>query len=718
MTEKSLQALEAKLNKAAADYEEVRSEFDRNRRQHNPIQSRSAGSPTKTRNSDLMPAGANLATTHTNTQLQWTGREIHVEEVFDCFHHCFKILQKTYRGTRNAEADEFFDSYVRKLAEAIEKTVKREDFDIVKLIGEGNHAQVFLAKYKPTGQPCVIKKMEKEDVCSRRDAVCVMDELDFMVRCAQEDVKAGRLERREGLCNIIFAFQSESSLYLVTEFYPGGDLLSLLSKYESFSEEWTRFYMAELIVAIGKVHALGYVHRDVKIENILIDARGHTHLADFGSVARLTKEGKVEEGLSGGTPDYMAPEFVALTEGQIDEHTESCDWWSAGVVMYEMLYGETPFFAEEGVLEIYRRIKNYREYLVFPEDGPQLSVDAKDLIMQLMSPAEERLGHLGGVKEIMNHSFFEGFDWSKLSERRAPFKPELTSAFDTAFFDDFEEEEEEDTNGIQSYLRSTNTNGTQTSSVSPAQDLQFAGYFYVYRPPKLASLSNVNLGTSLDAPSVPATPIQVENKKAAKEDLQKVLIAKSRGRANTLTEQDRQALLAESTKDLQQGPGDSPSTDTETTTEGSLTAANDVLSPSKKTSSGRRVIIADFYIFMDSVKNNDLPRVRTMLSAKSVDVNCCNPHGQTPLAIAASLGYLPMVKYLVSQEADVNVQDSAGYTALHFAMLEEHLEIIELLLRSGADATLENEDEETALDMTDDPEFVAAIKEKISALTL
>lgn len=236
-----------------------------------------------------------------------------------------------------------------------------------------------------------------------------------------------------------------------------------------FTEDETRFYIAELVLAIESIHNMNLVHRDIKPDNILVGKDGHIKLTDFGlcksydnnnlfgvpdpdsalieekSIEHLTKtikNSKKEWRIqyrnrqllysTVGSPGYISPE-VLLKKGYGFE----CDWWSVGVIMYEMLYGITPFY-DENPVTILQKTVHWKHFLEFPPDI-NVSNAAVDLMKHLLCDAHERLGSSinGGIDRVKNHPFFKGIDWEHLREQKAPFQPELNSDADTRYFDDF-----------------------------------------------------------------------------------------------------------------------------------------------------------------------------------------------------------------------------------------------------------------------------------------
>lgn len=186
-----------------------------------------------------------------------------------------------------------------------ELQLQRSDFEVLRVIGRGAFSEVAVVRLKETAQIFAMKIMNKRDLMRHGELSCFREERDVLVR-----------GDRRWITRLHFAFQDPHCLYLVMEYYVGGDLLTLLSKFgDRLPPPMARFYLAELVVAIDSVHRLGYVHRDIKPDNVLLDRRGHIRLGDFGSCLRLGADGTVRSAVAVGTPDYLSPEMLRALDG-------------------------------------------------------------------------------------------------------------------------------------------------------------------------------------------------------------------------------------------------------------------------------------------------------------------------------------------------------------------------------------------------------------------
>ncbi|XP_058725160.1 uncharacterized protein LOC131596511 [Vicia villosa] len=334
-----------------------------------------------------------------------------------------------------------------------------DDFEQLTVIGKGAFGEVRLCRGKSTGEIFAMKKLKKSEMLSRGQVEHVRSERNLL---AEVDSRC--------IVKLHYSFQDSDFLYLIMEYLPGGDIMTLLMREDILSENVARFYIAESILAIHSIHQHNYVHRDIKPDNLILDKNGHLKLSDFGLCKTLDDKYSTilleNEDFNGqestsetegyfvspwlmpkeklqqwkrnrralaystvGTLDYMAPE-VLLKKGYGIE----CDWWSLGAIMYEMLVGYPPFCSDDPRMTC-RKIVNWKACLKFPEE-PKISAEAKDLICSLLCDVDTRLG-TRGVDEIKAHPWFRGIQWDMLYESEAAYKPTVIGDLDTQNFEKF-----------------------------------------------------------------------------------------------------------------------------------------------------------------------------------------------------------------------------------------------------------------------------------------
>ncbi|XVE97714.1 hypothetical protein REPUB_Repub03eG0042700 [Reevesia pubescens] len=347
-----------------------------------------------------------------------------------------------------------------------------DDFDLLTIIGRGAFGEVRLCREKKSGNIYAMKKLKKSEMLMRG--------------------------------------QDAEYLYLIMEYLPGGDMMTLLMREDTLTENVAKFYIAQSVLAIESIHKHNYIHRDIKPDNLLLDKNGHMKLSDFGLCKPLdcTHLPAIHENkpmddenmtepmdIDGcipdadnksswrspreqlqhwqmnrrtlafstvGTPDYIAPE-VLLKKG----YGMECDWWSLGAIMYEMLIGYPPFYSDDPITTC-RKIVHWRNHLRFPEDS-RLSNEAKDLICRLLCDVEHRLG-TGGAHQIKAHPWFKDVVWDKLYEMEAAFKPEVNGELDTQNFMKFDE--------LDAPSPSRTGSGPSRKMLLTPKDLSFVGYTY------------------------------------------------------------------------------------------------------------------------------------------------------------------------------------------------------------------------------------------------
>ncbi|RYO73539.1 Serine/threonine-protein kinase [Alternaria arborescens] len=295
-----------------------------------------------------------------------------------------------------------------------------EDFEILKLIGKGTFGQVFQVRKRDTRRIYAMKVLSKKVIVQKKEVAHTLGERNILVRTAMADSAF--------IVGLKFSFQTPSDLYFVTDYMSGGELFWHLQREGRFQEGRAKFYIAELILALQHLHDHNIVYRDLKPENILLDANGHIALCDFGlSKANLTENATTNTFC--GTTEYLAPEVL------LDEHgyTKMVDFWSLGVLVFEMCCGWSPFYAED-TQQMYKNIAFGK--VRFPRDA--LSTEGRNFVKGLLNRnPKHRLGATRDAEELKAHPFFADIDWDALGKKNVvpPFKPKLKGELDVSNFD-------------------------------------------------------------------------------------------------------------------------------------------------------------------------------------------------------------------------------------------------------------------------------------------
>ncbi|XP_044866372.1 rho-associated protein kinase 2 [Mauremys mutica] len=327
---------------------------------------------------------------------------------------------------KNKNIDNFLNRYEKIVEKIRALQMKAEDYDVVKVIGRGAFGEVQLVRHKTSQKVYAMKLLSKFEMIKRSDSAFFWEERDIMA-----------FANSPWVVQLFCAFQDDRYLYMVMEYMPGGDLVNLMSNYD-VPEKWAKFYTAEVVLALDAIHSMGLIHRDVKPDNMLLDKHGHLKLADFGTCMKMDETGMVRCDTAVGTPDYISPE-VLKSQGGDGCYGRECDWWSVGVFLFEMLVGDTPFYADS-LVGTYSKIMDHKNSLSFPDDV-EISKHAKNLICDFLTDREVRLGR-SGVEEIKQHPFFKSdqWNWDNIRETAAPVVPELSSDIDSSNFDDVEDD--------------------------------------------------------------------------------------------------------------------------------------------------------------------------------------------------------------------------------------------------------------------------------------
>ncbi|XP_068779712.1 ribosomal protein S6 kinase alpha-4 isoform X2 [Struthio camelus] len=386
-------------------------------------------------------------------------------------------IQPAARGDSSSgdDDDEELPPALANLAGHQEK-VGVENFELLKVLGTGAYGKVFLVRKvsgPDAGRLYAMKVLRKAAVAQKAKTA----EHTRTERAVLEQVRASPF-----LVTLHYAFQTRARLHLILDYVSGGELFTHLYQRDHFSEAEVRIYAGEIVLALEHLHKLGIIYRDVKLENVLLDRDGHVVLTDFG----LSKEILGEEDRTFsfcGTIEYMAPEIIRSKSG----HGKCVDWWSLGILMFELLTGASPFTLEgekNSQAEVSRRILKCH-----PPFPPVIGPVARDLLQKLLcKDPKKRLGSgPNGARDIKEHPFFKGLDWEALAARRvkAPFKPVIRSDLDVGNFSD------EFTRLEAAYSPAT---------TPPSTDRIFQGYSFI-APSILFTHNAVTAGTLGQGPS-------------------------------------------------------------------------------------------------------------------------------------------------------------------------------------------------------------------------
>ncbi|XP_063972339.1 uncharacterized protein LOC135160087 [Diachasmimorpha longicaudata] len=287
-----------------------------------------------------------------------------------------------------------------------------EDFHFLKVLGKGSFGKVLLAELRGTDCVYAVKCLKKDVVLEDDDVECTLIERKVLTLAT----------RHPYLCHLFCTFQTDSHLFFVMEYLNGGDLMFHIQKSGRFPEFRARFYAGEIWSGLNFLHKKGIVYRDLKLDNVLLDFEGHIRIADFGMCKLQIFLDRTADTFC-GTPDYMAPEIIKGLK-----YNQAVDWWSFGVLLYEMLTGQSPFSGCDED-ELFWSICNERPFI-----PRYLSQEAMDVLVALLEKdaGKRPMGH-----EIQAHAFFHSLSWDRLERRLLdpPFKPALEHTLDTRYFD-------------------------------------------------------------------------------------------------------------------------------------------------------------------------------------------------------------------------------------------------------------------------------------------
>ncbi|KAI8063799.1 camp-dependent protein kinase 9 [Gongronella butleri] len=297
-----------------------------------------------------------------------------------------------------------------------------KEFELLDTLGTGTFGRVYLTKFKTTNKFYAMKVLKKSEVVRLKQVEHLLSEKQILASV-----------RFPFIVDLFCTFQDNVNLYMLLEYVVGGELFSHLRRAGRFTNDMTRFYASEIVLAIEYLHSKNIIYRDLKPENLLLDHQGHIKITDFGFAKTVIDR----TWTLCGTPEYLAPEII-----QSKGHGKAVDWWALGILIFEMLAGYPPFF-DDNSFGIYEKILAGK--VQFPAHFDPL---AKDLLKRLLvGDRSKRLGNLkGGSEDLKRHKWFRGVDWLGLLEKnvRAPIIPAYRHPGDTSNFEKYPETHDSD----------------------------------------------------------------------------------------------------------------------------------------------------------------------------------------------------------------------------------------------------------------------------------
>jgi len=306
--------------------------------------------------------------------------------------------------------------------------VGMEDFDMKKVIGRGAFGKVMLVQKKSDGQLYAMKILSKDMIVRRKQ----------VDRTKAENRILRRIDHPY-LVGMKYAFQAETKLYLILDYVNGGDMFGHLQLVKRFNVDQVRLYAAEMVLAFEHLHTLNIVYRDLKPENVLVCFDGHLKLTDFGLIKENMSSGDTTSSFC-GTPEYLAPEVIVGDKKNPARYGKDVDWWALGILMFEMLVGRPPFYADD-VQRMYDMIMHtpLDEALAKVSSTIAITPELRSVLHAFLTKdPKQRLGYgPEDAKPIKQHAFFAPINWDALARREipSPYKPKVKDAMDTSNFD-------------------------------------------------------------------------------------------------------------------------------------------------------------------------------------------------------------------------------------------------------------------------------------------